>query len=133
MSQSTAPANYYVDLPFPCSPCGCCESAVGLAYLEIDCAENTVTIDESKCRRYVMSPGLLRWILSKIPPKYKSDEILKLYPRLMDEPIANLVSAVDEFTKNGEYVRTLRKEVEDLDKRVRKLESRKAPATPKGP
>jgi hypothetical protein len=56
------------DNPLPCYPCGCCENSVGLATLEIDCAANTVTV-EYTCRTYVISPRLIRWIVSSIVTK----------------------------------------------------------------
>jgi hypothetical protein len=54
----------YLDkFPMPCSPCGCCENAIGLASLTIDCTQNTVTV-ENTCRTYVITPRLIRWIVS---------------------------------------------------------------------
>jgi hypothetical protein len=46
----------------PCPDCGCAESGVGLAKLEIDCDQNTVTVS-CDCRQYVWSPRLLRWLV----------------------------------------------------------------------
>jgi hypothetical protein len=56
------------DNPLPCYPCGCCENSVGLASLEIDCVANTVKV-EYTCRTYVISPRLIRWIVSSIQTK----------------------------------------------------------------
>ena len=109
--------NYSVDVPAPCFPCGCCESAVGLAYIEIDCVNHKLTVDQTKCARYVFTPGLLRWVVSNTFTKYKSEEMLLLYPRMVDKSMANLVSALDEMTVSSENVRKLGKEIEELKNR----------------
>jgi len=56
------------DNPLPCYPCGCCKNSVGLATLEIDCVANTVKVEKT-CRTYVISPRLVRWIVSSIQTK----------------------------------------------------------------
>ena len=56
------------DNPLPCYPCGCCKNSVGLATLEIDCVANTVKVEKT-CRTYVISPRLIRWIVSSIQTK----------------------------------------------------------------
>jgi hypothetical protein len=47
----------------PCRDCDCDDSAVGLAKLVIDCANNTVQVECDDCRHYVWSPRLLRWLI----------------------------------------------------------------------
>lgn len=64
------------DNPLPCYPCGCCENSVGLGTLTIDCAANTVTV-ENTCRTYVISPRLVRWIIDSIQTKERAQRLLR--------------------------------------------------------
>lgn len=93
-----------IDLPLPCSDCGCCESsnAVGLAGLKIDCLNNTVQIVNCPCRRYVLSPRMLAWLFSSLQSKKylpkESAEVLQQVDRQTAQVLATALTH-DENTK----------------------------------
>jgi hypothetical protein len=88
------PAGQYelIDLPLPCSPCACCESAVGLGKVTIDCAKKMVKI-EYDCRRTIITPRLLSWLFSRIAPKHMSAEMSSVYEKMPERSVANLTLA----------------------------------------
>lgn len=64
----------------PCSPCGCCEDALGLADLVINCETKTVDIT-FECRRNVISARFLDAVWSKVRNPARA-EMAKLHPQL---------------------------------------------------
>lgn len=111
----------------PCSDCGCCESAVGLGYLNIRCAENAVDVT-CECRHYVLSPRLLNWLLClrAAKPDRGPTQMADPYSTLGHGPTASLVAAALEFDARGEQIEQLKKQVGQLTDRVIALE----PKTP---
>lgn len=96
-----------IDLPVPCSDCGCCESlsAVGLAELKIDCAKNTVQIVNCTCRRYVISPRMLTWLLSSLQSKnYLRKENADVYTLVGDLPTAHLMATALSHEANSSAI-----------------------------
>lgn len=72
-----------IDLPLDCEDCGCCESAVALAVLDINCTDKSIARNiECDCRRYVMSPRLLNWLFTRVRPKTLPAEAQAIYSRL---------------------------------------------------
>lgn len=105
-----------LNLPLPCSPCDCCEAAVGLATLKFDCVEKKFvpnTDEQCDCRRHVLSPGLLSWILSYID-KDQSNEAAALYRRV-DPETANLIGVALEFNRRGDEFKNLYNEIKKRD------------------
>ena len=107
----------FIDLPLPCSPCGCCESAVGLAKLTINCSEKTVKI-EYECRRTIITPRLLSWLFSRIQPKHMSTEMSAVYQEMPDPAVANLAVAGVAVEAQGHEIRELKDTVEKQNKKV---------------
>lgn len=96
-----------IDLPLPCPDCGCCESssAVGLAELKINCAENTLQIVNCTCRRYIISPRMLGWLLSSLQSQnYLPKEDADVYPLLGDLPTAHLLATAFTHEANSKAV-----------------------------
>jgi len=82
------------DLPLPCTECGCCESAVALAVLEIDCENKTIKREtECECRRYVITPRMLNWVFSTLQHTYKPSDITALSAQIGDHASVNLFNA----------------------------------------
>jgi|GEM_PF-1874414 hypothetical protein len=133
-----------IDLPLPCEDCGCCESAVGLAVLTINCEKKTVERKtECDCRRYVISPRLLNWLFSRLRPKDMSHELGEVHSSLGDHPTANLMAAgvnhlayKDELTELEKLVTDPNKPVKPTPPRTAALRTRlsskkRTPPTPK--
>jgi len=103
-----------LNLPLPCSPCGCCETAVGIDILKFNCDDiKFEDVDQCACRRHVMSPGLLSWILSQIKTE-ESEEMKSLYRRVGDRSTANLIAAAIEFNRRGDDFKNLDNEMKKL-------------------
>lgn len=130
-----------IDLPLPCSDCGCCESAVGLAVLTINCEKKTVERNtECDCRHYVMSPRLLNWLFSRVRPKSMSTEMAAISSRVGEDSSANMMASGMTFEAMGAQLNELKKTVAGLTKSVKppprqasalraRLSSKKPPST----
>jgi hypothetical protein len=120
------PVRDCMELSPPCSDCGCCESAVGLGYLNIRCAENAVDVT-CECRHYVLSPRLLNWLLCLRAPKPDRGptQIADPYSTLGHGPTASLVAAVVEFDTRAEQIKELKQQVEQLAARVSVIDAPK--------
>jgi hypothetical protein len=122
----------------PCPKCHCHDCAVGLAKLEIDCAERTVTVDpECDCREYVWSPRLIRWLIcavlegiEKVPPEQTgTQEPLPAARAFIAKPLravwdGGVTLAIGESKR-------VRQEVSNLEKRVAALEKSVKTKAPK--
>jgi len=95
-AQTAQPADLFDELQLSCTPCGCCEDAVGLAELTIDCASNTVRV-EYVCRRYVITPRMWRLLWSRRPRKSVPQEFIAAYKVQADLPSANMAFEGVEF------------------------------------
>ena len=93
-------------LPVACSPCGCCEDAVGLAKLVIDCATETVTIERG-CRRFVITPRTERSIWAMRTRNFVPNELTAAYLLQSDKPAANMVVASVEVDLTGTQIKEL--------------------------
>ena len=105
-----------IELPLPCSSCGCCENtnAVGLGAIRINCADSTLEVVECTCRRYVMSPRLMNWVFSRLQSRnYMTDEVKDVY-ELMDLTTAHLVATHVTFEANSEMIRRHEREIQEL-------------------
>jgi len=109
----------FIHFPLPCSPCACCESAVGLAKLTINCSEKTVKI-EYECRRTIITPRLLSWLFSRIQPKRLSAEMSAVYPKMPDRSVANLAVAVVAVEAQGHEIMESKDPVKQQRLRVKK-------------
>lgn len=111
-----------IDLPLPCSDCGCCESsnAVGLAGLKIDCLNNTVQIVNCPCRRYVISPRMLAWLFSSLQSKNYLPEGFETEYSRMDLVTAHAVATFASLEFNSQEVQKIKPLVE----RVKALEKK---------
>jgi hypothetical protein len=90
------------DLPLPCSDCGCCESAVALAVLEINCTKKTIARNiECDCRHYVMSPRMLSWLFSMVRPKLIATEVATISARIGDRSSSNMLASAMTFEAAG--------------------------------
>jgi hypothetical protein len=146
-----------MDLVPPCQDCGCCESAVALAYLNIHCAKNEVEVT-CDCRYEVLSARWLKWYLclhkspkpagtqtrqARQAQQKKQTQMEYLHSRLGEGPTANLVARDIEFQRMSNQIKELQntvarltgqeKTVVQLTKRVDKLYQKKPPAAPKPP
>jgi hypothetical protein len=141
-SETTDGRKDCIDLPLPCSSCGCCEdsNAVGLAKLKINCAQSTIEIVECECRRYVISPRLLVWLFSRFPLRRNIPaEMDDVYTHLGYRPVAQMMGTAVGFEKRGDTLREHEEkialhtdQVSDLEKRIRVLEQPPpAPPTPR--
>ena len=120
-AQPGTPARRHLDLDLPCSPCGCCESAVGLAFLTIDCETKSVTVDQKTCRRYVISPRLLGWLNSfKISQQYMSTSMLELQAQMEPGASTNLVATIVDSHQRAKEIQDLKARLDKVVKEVRK-------------
>jgi len=87
--ETTQPRDLLDILQLSCNPCGCCENAIGLAELTIDCATNTVGV-EYVCRRYVITPRMWRLLWSRRPRKAVPQQFAAVYTAQPDQPTANM-------------------------------------------
>jgi|SRR6266850_3120548 len=121
LAQPISPGRNVLELP-RCSPCGCCENAVGLAVLTIDCANNTVE-REYKCRRDVISPRLLDAIWYRVRNAMTA-EIAELDPRLAYNSTANQIALAINHEQSGDRLKILEDRVQELSKGMTRLEKR---------
>lgn len=120
-----------------CSPCGCCEDALGLADLKIDCENKTVEIQDT-CRRDVISPRFLDAVWFKVR-NAATRQMAKLHSRFAYPATANIVASAIEyeeperlkiFEDRMEGFRRVEERVEELRRlegrveELRKLEER---------
>ncbi|MGH9969840.1 MAG: hypothetical protein ACREBG_18885 [Pyrinomonadaceae bacterium] len=103
----------------PCSPCGCCENAVGLAKLTIHCDTNIVDVDLKSCRRYVIDPRFVRSLFSNVSPTYIPKDMEDLHSQLGDRATANMVLAAVEVEESGKQI----KELQDAVKQIKELQN----------
>jgi hypothetical protein len=94
-------------LPVACSPCGCCEDAVGLAKLVIDCATDTVTIEKG-CRRFVVTPRTERSIWALRGRDFVPNDLTAAYLLQSDRSTANMLVAAVEFDQTGAQIKELK-------------------------
>lgn len=117
-----------MDLPLPCSSCGCCENtnAVGLAVLRINCADSTLEAIECTCRRYVISPGLMKWVFSRLQSRnYMPEEMNDVYPLLGHLPTTHLMATTVTFEANSVLIKS-------HEARIKALEDALAQRPPEG-
>lgn len=107
------PRDFFDDFSLPCMPCGCCEPAVGLAKLTINCATSTVEVDYEECRPYVITPRLVRWLWLQRPTRLGPDEMNR-YLRRGDPATANMIMAAVAVDQRAEQIQTLQNEVAEL-------------------
>jgi len=121
----------------PCPDCGCTESAVAIATLEIACDKNTVKVT-CDCRHFVWSPRLLRWLvcgflngIDKVPKDVigtaenlpRADNFARLPLRTAWEAGSVLVGAPDRISALETKVAELE---EQLKEKPRQPGSRKS-------
>lgn len=133
----------WTDLPLTFEGCGCCESAIGLAVLEINCTTKTITRNnEIDCRHYVIGPRLMSWLFSRLAPKDMSSELSDVYSRLADQTSGNFVAAAVNHQAYGDRLTELEKLVTEPSKPAKappkrtqalrtRLSSKKIPPTTK--
>jgi hypothetical protein len=121
----------------PCVDCECCDSAVGLAVLEIDCDGNRVRVG-CECRQFVWSPRLLRWLVCQVFNKLDtvpkdsaglSTHAMKLptEARIASQPLTAMWEAATEYAVSGDSIRNLLARVEKLESRLPDLERNQPP------
>ena len=113
----------------PCPDCHCDDSAVGLAKLVIDCANNTVKVECDECRHYVWSPRLLRWLIcglfanvDKLPKEATGlNEYLPKASALVRNPLETAWD-VGAIVLGSRGINRLQEEVYSLSARVAAVE-----------
>ncbi len=112
-------SGHVLDLP-SCSPCGCCENAVGLADLEIDCANSTVDVTYN-CKRNVITPRFLDAVFSKVY-NAATKSTAELHPDLAYASTANMVALAVEYERSSDRLKRLEDQVEQLSKNVTRID-----------
>ena len=121
-------------LPIACAPCDCCENAIGLAKLVIDCAADKVEV-VSGCRRFVITPRTERSIWAMRTRNFVPNELTAAYLQQSDRSTANMIVAAVEFDQTGAQI----KELQDVLKKPAPVtegkvgSSRKGRTTPQTP
>jgi len=118
------PRDFFDEFSFPCMPCGCCDAAVGIAKLTIDCAASTVEVDYQECRAYVISPRLARWLWLQRPSRFVPDEMNR-YLRRHDPAAANMIMAAVASDQRAEQIQSLQSDVAELKEQTAKKTTKK--------
>ena len=120
-----------IELPLPCLSCGCCENtnAVGLAALKFDCKENTLEVEDCACRRYVISPRFLNWLLSRLQSvNYMPDEMKSVYQQLGHLPIAHAIATAVTFEGNSVTIKRHEERIKALEDRLANTDQEPRPS-----
>lgn len=116
----------------PCSPCGCCESAVGLAKLTIHCDTRIVVVDMTSCRRNIIGSQFVRSLFFYASPTAMKNVVESLYPDVVDRPKANFIAMTTAVEQLGAELYDIRQEIARMKRArqpSRKASSKSTPQT----
>jgi hypothetical protein len=124
----------------PCPECGCTESAVAIATLEIACDTNTVKVT-CDCRQYVWSPRLLRWLvcgflngLDKLPREMiGAAESLPKAGHFASRPLRTAWEAGSVLVGTPDRMSAFETRLAELEKLVKDTPQRSGSRKPKEP
>jgi hypothetical protein len=135
-AEATNIGEFLDQLPVACSPCGCCENAIGLAKLVIDCAENTVKIEKG-CRRFVITPRTQRSIWAMRARNFVPNEFTAAYLAQSDRSTANMIMEHVEVDQTGQQLKEIQDVLKQTPVAVAKVaaskKGRTRPQTPENP
>jgi hypothetical protein len=100
----------------PCSPCGCCESAVGLAELTIHCDTRIVEVNMKSCRRNIISLRFVRSLLFHASATWMKNVEESLDPQLVDRSAANAIAMATAVEQLGADIYEIRQEIARMKK-----------------
>lgn len=109
----------------PCSPCGCCESAVGLAELTIHCDTRIVDVDLKSCRRNIISLRFVRSLLFHASPTSRKNVVESLYPEVVDRSAAIAIAMTTAVEQLGAELDEIRQDIAKI-KRARQSSTRQS-------
>jgi len=143
IAQQTKQPDYLVqpecmELSPPCFDCGCSESYVGLAKLDISCSASDVKIG-CECRSYILSPGYLRWIVCRVMDRFNdvANQTVSMSAAKARFPDASLLSqrlldGLYQAAINQVDAPSLAQRVQTLEQQVGDLVQQKTPTPAPG-